>query len=404
MFRFPPPRWACQAACLIGLLSFTLSCDKDEPLVETANLPEVTTVTPLEITPPKVEHGMFVFETREDFDRTLNLLKLLPFTNFEAWEERHGVQTIYGEFNRIILAEDAIDNHFRSLPEDEQEYHRNQPQVFSDEYKAGLKEKIIKLVPDEDGAYFEYATVEPAYAPVLNKYGLVKVSGKVYQHTDEVSKIIMDGDFHKVASLDAIDESNRIKAVVVVPRSKIDLKKNASEDWSKLLTNRDDITWDIWKDKRWRVWVDGRSQLTALVSLDDCAQQVSCTFQIRSQAQRKNFWGKWKYTNWSPQLELDNTWTYTFSRYNDGLCGSNVSEFSSVAPYNCTGGPNNCPTSPYSAVFPNTNNGFFSQTPHGLWEASGPLWPDGLGYFSDAIDVTGTLDATYHGTSWDINY
>jgi hypothetical protein len=354
-------------------------------------------------TAPVMDHGMLTFQTREDLDRTLIQLNHLSFDEYEAWEKAHGLKTIYGEFNRIIAAEDEVNDYYSSLPEEEQEYFRTQPEVHSKEYDAGLEDKIIKIVPDEHGGYFEYAVVDPAFAPVLNIDGLVRVADRIYQYTDDAVKIITDGDFAKIPDLIRHDGTENLKAITVFYLSGQNQAKSFEKDWTKILAGRDfEETWDIWKDKRWRVWIDGHSNLVELYNdfNPTCAKIISCTHQIRSQAQRKNFWGKYRYTNhFSPQLDINHSWSYNFYVYGGGQCNVGGvlvwSDFVPIIDYNCTGGPNPCPTSPVVTTYPSTNNGYIYQTPHGVWD---------FYEFAEAVDATGTLDATYHGTTWNINY
>ena len=247
-------------------------------------------------------------------------------------------------------------------------------------------------------------------APVLNTNGLVKVDGVLIKYTDRAVKMIFDGDFDKLNIVDGIDypyQDDQIAVIPIVPLEEDDPNselKTLDYNWTTFPNelNNDPNRWFASRDRRqqyrWRAWVDGKSNSATALIDENCTRVLSCTFVIRTQAQKKNFWGNYQYTsNFSPRFEYDNGWSYSYGRYNDNLCGLRSTFYTSVPTYSCTGVSTfNCPVSPSSGVYPTTNNGFFNQTPHGEWRADPPLYPNGLGYFSHGFNVrNGRLEYSY---------
>ena len=400
----PPPGSSTGLACLVALLFLASGCESDLPLDDALMSSPNSGAEVMEYHPPIVDAGVLVFQSQEDADVTLDQLKRMSFSEFEMWENSQGIKTIFGEFNRIILAEDALNDYYFGLPEDQQAVFRNGPELHSDTYHKGLKEKVIQIVDSPDGSYFDYAVTNPAFAPIISKEGFVQIGDLLYQFKDDVTKIMHNGNTSDLESLALTDKTLPDKSIIVLPRFEPEMQKDLTESWTTFRFNNPN-NWETFRDYRWRVWVDGHSEPKTLAD-DDCILVLSCTFVIRSEAQKKNLWGNYRYTsNFSPPLTFDNTWSYSYSRYNDAKCGIRVTPLYSVPNYSCTGAPNyNCPTSPSKGNYPTTNNGFFYQTPHGDWTAPGPYYPNGLGYYRDAYSVSGVLTATYNDTPWNLSY
>lgn len=136
---------------------------------------------------------------------------------------------------------------------------------------------------------------------------------------------------------------------------------------------------------------------------DDCTQFLNCTFVIRAEAQKKNFWGNWTYSDYFPSLTINASWTYSYRDYSSDSyisygCGLYDCEKNYVSSYSCTSNPSYlCPTSPHSAYYPSVNNAFINLTPHGIWSSS----PKN---FSDAFTVHGVLSATIDGKIFNYNW
>jgi hypothetical protein len=274
--------------------------------------------------------------------------------------------------------------------------------VHSDIYNEALKNNVIKLLPDgEGGEYFDINMYDKTSASVVNMDGLVIVEGQIHQYTSNAIKIITDGDMEKVEKLKAINETFEEDNIVVTVFDESGLKNGKSvygHNWTQYSswqypTNR----------KRVKVWIDGHSESYGGAYYDDCTRFLNCTFVVRAEAQKKNFWGNWKYSDYFPNLSFNASWHYSYRDYScdpyiESGCGLYDCEKSYVPAYSCTANPSYmCPTSPYTGYFPSVNNAYINLTPHGVW-SSGPK------YFSDAFTVNGNLSATIDGKSFNFNW
>lgn len=385
----PPPQATLFVAFLL-ILTGVFSCQREEFATDVAPAAEQMKSLDEAL---KVQNGLFVFASKEHLDRKLFELNQLTYEQYQKWEKSMGMETHRGAFERVALAEEQISDYYESLPPEEQDHYRKLPPVHSDVYREMLERKVITLMEDEDGEYWNYAVSDPSMAGVLNMDGFVKVGDWITQYTPEGFKIILDGDFNKIEQIKAIDRNYKDETFVVYLEDGQSRSKAMNYSWGN------DTGWKFCcsNDKKWRVFVEGSSMPLYGEIDDDCTNFLACTNQVRAEAKKRNFWGQFVFSlSFTPSLSFTNSWSYDYSRYTDDLCGLNKQVFYSVGTYNCTVSP--CPTSPHSASYPTVNNGFFNMTPHGNWEASGPLWPNGYGYFADAFDIyNGTLSSHYHG-------
>jgi hypothetical protein len=383
----------------LSLISF-YACQKDKGETVASNATSNPALNVYQSA--QVEHGMLVFASKQEMDMAMIELNSLTIAEFEAWEKSKNINTQFSAFNAVVKEEGKISDYYESLPAEEQATARNQPQPHSDIYNEMMDKGVLMLIKDNDGnEYFNYAVSNPTMTKVINLEGFVKAGDWIYQFNDKGVKIILDGDFSKIETLKSMNENLTDKTYVIHqsnPHSGVQ-DRAISNNWTV------NTPWTTSGKRRWKVWLDGHSESYGGLIDEDCTQFLNCAHTVRSEAQKKNFWGNWVYNDFYPSLSFTHVWSYNYCRYNDNLCGLYKTCFSSVAPYSCTGNPSfMCPTSPHTASYPSTNNGFFNQTPHGVWSASGPYWPSGLGYFSDAFDATGNVNATYNGTAFIFSY
>jgi hypothetical protein len=366
------------------------SCDKEDTINYT---PDVGNELVLEVFQPtykvEVQNGMLSFESKLAFDVTKLEIVSANRKSVDLWEQRLNIKTPANIFNKVILAEDSISKYYENLPENEQKYWRMQPEVHSVIYQQALASKIIQLLPDgEGGEYFDLNLYDKTAASVINLDGFVIVEGQIHQYTTDAIKIITDGDVNKIEELKKINETCKKDNMVVTVFNENRLKSVYGHTWTQI---------SGWQNpenrKRVRVWIDGHSETYGDPYYDDCTQYLNCTYVVRAEAQKKNFWGNWKYSDYMPSFSFNATWGYSFRSYAcdpyiEYGCGLYDCEYNYVPAYSCTANPSYmCPTSPHSAYYPSVNNAFINLTPHGVWSSSPK-------YFSDAFTVHGSLNAT----------
>lgn len=195
---------------LLALMSLVWACQKAaSPEAENsvnnaagASIEDRTNFSPS--IAPTIENGMFVFSNWQDFDQVLSEINRASGESVDGWESSIGFSSKRRAFSGIMAAEDAIDDYYSSLPEEQQAYYRTQPAVHSQQYTDGLATGVIKLVtdPEDNSVYWDYNLADPAAAPLMNSSGLVKVEGKIIQFTQgTLVKVILDGDYNKVPNL-----------------------------------------------------------------------------------------------------------------------------------------------------------------------------------------------------------
>ena len=251
------------------------------------------------------EHELLVFPNRLSLDATIGRLQQLPLSSFFDWERQQGIVTIFGEFNRVILAEDNLEEQLLKLSQSELQKVISGPELHSKNYDEALENGLIRLVNKSEGGYFEYSVSDPYMAPVLNTNGLVKVDGVLIKYTDRAVKMIFDGDFDKLNIVDGIDYPYQDDQIAVIPIVLLEENDPNSElktldyDWTTFPNelNNDPNRWFASRDRRqqyrWRAWVDGKSNSATTLIDENCTRVLSCTFVIRTQAQKRNFWGNY---------------------------------------------------------------------------------------------------------------
>ncbi|MCF8248252.1 MAG: hypothetical protein K9J37_23675 [Saprospiraceae bacterium] len=316
------------------------------------------------------QSGMLVFATHADLDMTLKEINDADASSVDAWESSIGFTSQRRLFNQIVSAEDAIDDYYWSLSPSQQEQALSQDPVHSTIFNDKLASGFIKNVTDPNDAsvYWDYGSVSPEKSAVLSETGFVKAEGQIFQFTNgNLIKIIKDGDFNKISQLANYDSEYSDGTFSIATPACPNDPGCLNLDFSK--TNS-------WKsagnDKRVKVTVEGTACANWALSYGDCAFKphgTQCKFLVRTQAQKKNFWGKWKYqSSFSPSLTIASaTWKYQYSLFNDGCSGS----FTTTDNAGLIG---SYPTPTYTTFVPATNNGYFHLNPStsGYWVWQSP--------------------------------
>ena len=316
------------------------------------------------------QSGMLVFATHADLDKTLKEINDADASSVDAWESSIGFTSQRRLFNQIVSAEDAIDDYYWSLSPSQQAQALSQGPVHSTIFNDKLASGFIKNITDPNDAsvYWDYGGVNPEKSAILSETGFVKAEGQIFQFTNgTLIKIIKDGDFNKISQLANYTSDYSDGTFSIAAPSCPNEAGCLNLDFSK--TNG-------WKsagnDKRVKVTVEGTACANWALSTGDCAFKphgTQCKFLVRTQAQKKNFWGNWKYqSSFSPSLTIASaTWKYKYSLFNDGCSGSFTTTDNS-------GLNGSYPTPTYTTFVPATNNGYFHLNPStsGYWVWQSP--------------------------------
>lgn len=347
------------------LLAFSiLSCHKEQIFdkeTTTGNESLVDVFKPS--TEINIKNGMLVFESIDDLHVVLTEMRNSTPKSIDLWEKEMGIKTPAGVFNDVINAEDSISFYYENLSESEQAYWRNQPQVHSNVYSEALKNGLIQIVPDgEGGTYFQLNLADNSMAGVVNLNGLVMVDRQIFQYTAAAIKIIKDGDHEKVVLLNDFEDDFEDDTYILFDYTTTpdqSEQRNVSPGYNWTQANN----WQSTGNKtRVKVWVDGHSK--GVVTYGDyCASTVNVHYVLRAEAQRKNFWGNWVYSNnYWPSLAFYAHWSYVFRLYEGTSCGVYHYEMNYVPP----SGNHQAPCNYQAPAF---NNAFIQLHPHGTWSA-----------------------------------
>lgn len=315
------------------------------------------------------QNGMLVFATMADLEKTVDEINSADASSVDSWESSIGFTSQRKVFNQIVNAESALDDYYWGLSPEAQEQALSQGPVHSTIYNEKLASGLIKSVTDpEDGStYWDFATVTPENAAILSENGFVKAEGQIFQFTNgSLIKIILDGDFNKISQLANYSTGYSDASFMVVEGCPQPANGCYNIDFSK--TNS-------WKSgghrKRVKVEVVGKSCANFALTTGECAfipYGTQTTYYVRTQAQKKNFWGNWVYNSgFSPSLTIASAnWRYRYSLFNNG-CNGNFTTFN-------TGLNGSFPTPVHTTFVPATNNGFFHLNPStpGFWVWNNP--------------------------------
>ena len=339
-----------------------MACSKDK--ADDVNLSQsINTIQALEsnqFTPSREvasENGMIVFSTQQDFQVISQEIALARRDMVDNWERNLGFVSQARLFNQLIAEETELQVPYENLSSEGQAAALQQPEPHCNLYYSLLDEGVIKIITDTEGSYFDYAAYNPALSMVVNRSGFVKIEGKIYQIKGNLIKIITDGDFEKIPVISGISNqynSNNMVVSEMLPVAICGNSWSTSNPWTVINSGK----------RRFRVNILGNSQPVGkpLPGEDCCTDFMNCTYNFRTEAQLRNFWGNYKYqSSFSPTLTFSGFWSYNYAITTSIECGGGIDSRT-----------NDLGTPSISAkTVPATNNGFFPLVPNGVWSAAG---------------------------------
>lgn len=384
------------------MLMFTM-CSKEEATQNTASSDKKAALRSTVFKPSmqvSFSDGYLVFNSFQDFELFNAEAGSAETETVDSWETALGFKSQRNIFYEVVRAEDALDAYLESLPQAEQDRIRAGTPYHSPEHDNALANGHIRYYtsPFDQSSYWDYTLVDPSVAPAVNERGIVKVEGQLILFSNtEFIYYAKDGRMETL--LDAMNRNENydddlmrvIKRLPYAPEGDPKVENTTKQVrglcWSGPHTNTFTKTND-WRypqnRRRCKVWVDGFA--TANFGNPECVYGTGCTFQVRTQAQKKNFWGNWVYSSFSPILNIVNAnWSYSYSLMPS--CTDYPLTFSNNIA--STGNP----TPTWSHFVPATNNGFFKMHPHtsGWWVFSGTYK-----YICNTFNITYNIPAFYH--------
>ncbi len=166
-----------------------------------------------ENTPTKLNTDFLEFETKEDFLR-LTSMPAIKKGFIQDWKAAYNnFYCLDDEINRIF------DNYDLFLDQIEEKYQvTSNIDAITEKEIDNQIENLVKPYPfitysKESG--IDRKTYAIGFDYLLNKDGIIKAEGKIYQYTYDAVKIIEDGDASKIQLLNQTNETNEALGIVV---------------------------------------------------------------------------------------------------------------------------------------------------------------------------------------------
>lgn len=287
---------------VITVITLMNSCKKEE-ILNTYNSTQLNQ-SGIEVS---VKHGMLVFSSMEAYQRTIEQLDKMSDVEAALWEKSIGIKTQRGIFSDIVKAEnDLLITPYEGLSQDELQNVLAPKSKHSELYFAYLNKGLIKIVdPGTQDEYFDYATINPAFAKVINKDGFIAIGSTLYQFTNTEIKSKENYSIDDVQLLGVSKISNESERILVITPNSVannkvmgDFDFDMESSWGYSSSN----------DRRIKIRVIFNSNLTG--------GGTGCTanHNVNVVVQKKNIWGNWVAS--AQQMWLNGNWDSQFTLFN----------------------------------------------------------------------------------------
>lgn len=199
-----------QSSRILSVVSLALimfiSCSDEKALPDTKATTDI-----------KVSNGYLEFRDDEVFENTRNLLKTKDISYLDAWEKQ------FSDFHsQRSIFEQAIEEELKFAESGEFGAQGQHSQFVSNNSDV--------LLFDEEGRIKSNLPItEEFISAFVNRNGLVKIGGKLYQYSEKSIKVIVDGDDSKLPLLPELGQSSLEHGVLVynIEVQEIDLSGNS---------------------------------------------------------------------------------------------------------------------------------------------------------------------------------
>jgi hypothetical protein len=206
-----------KAAFFIGLVTSLSQCSEVQPA--TSPDPGIV-ISEKQFQPQKdidFTGDYLVFRTPQLFEQTLNSIRNADPRSVRSWSDQLGFVSM-----RVIY-EKALEEQEKKLNELLAQYQAYSPNdarldvapIF--EQPAFVKENKDLLIFREKGMIARPKVPNYAITALINKNGLVKVAGHLFQYNEDNVKIIVGGDQSKIELLPVTNETNKKLNIIVNP-------------------------------------------------------------------------------------------------------------------------------------------------------------------------------------------
>lgn len=167
------------------------------------------------------EAGFLEFQNHLVFEETIKQLDGKSREELDSWEKQFAFNSMRSIFDQAVDADYEFFSNLKSLGQDEINVLKNASgDFFHSDYVKKNKEYLLF---DKDGI-FRMNLYRNDVAPLVNKNGLVKVGGHIFQYTHDYLKILKCGDEKRINELINAEKSNQDGSIIVNKVKYITLK------------------------------------------------------------------------------------------------------------------------------------------------------------------------------------
>lgn len=138
-----------------------------------------------------IEKDMLVFKDENALNRTLLFLSGKNESFIDQWDYKNGLKSMRKTFNDISIAEAGWLKKFK--PTDEDINKDGRPALYMKEFNSN-RNAVVMLKRGSGDQFLEKNVFFDAYSKVLNRDGMVKIGGEVYQYTKDKLINLTDGE------------------------------------------------------------------------------------------------------------------------------------------------------------------------------------------------------------------
>lgn len=243
----------------------------------------------------RVDNGILNFSDSSKLLRYANYVNGMSYEDLTSFENEIGFVSQKRIFDDIAFKEYQLQIvPFQNKTEEEM---KNIPfPGHCAEYVDALNSGVIVEIEDKEGKYIDYNIEDSYYAAVLNKDGFVTIGENTYLYKGNTITCIKGNHEGEIEELEGVTVGNRSNTV-----EDAWYNINGTSNW-------------VYSGSKFRARVDVTSKIRALGLGTGAAyaKKMHCyPFVIKTNAQKKNFWGIWnqywgaEYINGSCTIELD---------------------------------------------------------------------------------------------------
>lgn len=244
----------------------------------------------------KVENGILVFNTLEDFTKGYEILNSMDLEKSLEWEKELKFESQRNIFAAVVNAEYNIFLRPYENLNEEQLKKLTPPKVHSDKFKEALSTGVIKLIISEDKSdtTYNYSIFNGGYSSIINKRGIFVIGDTVYQVTQNLLKEVTGYNKKNLNLISNLDTADNAKGINVINLSRGSVPAYSTSGW--------------------RYSSNGKKRGQTTIYYSNVFYnpypytKANVNYGINVQAQTKNFWGNWNYDG--GECWISGTWTY----------------------------------------------------------------------------------------------